>query len=78
MRQLRLDVLSWKAVLPQQGGGNMPEAVASLAAFVAHAPQGHVEGHVAAWLGAVVAAREEQGIAPVQFLELAKYLQSLL
>ncbi|MCY1559244.1 hypothetical protein D9M68_962600 [compost metagenome] len=56
----------------------MPEAVAGLPAFIAHAPQGHVEGHVAAWFGAVVASGEEQGIAPIQLLELAKNLQGLL
>ncbi|MNR48681.1 hypothetical protein D3C85_1679450 [compost metagenome] len=50
----------------------MAEAVAGLLAGIAHAPQGHVEGHVAPGLGAVVAAGEQQGIDarhPVQLLQ---------
>ncbi|MCY1530258.1 hypothetical protein D9M68_654380 [compost metagenome] len=64
MGELCLDVFLSKAMLAQGSGGDMAETVASLPAFVTHTAQGHVKGHVATRLGAVITAGEQLGINP--------------
>ncbi|MCY1305779.1 hypothetical protein D9M70_556040 [compost metagenome] len=66
-----------EAIFAQSGGRDVAETVAGLPAFVPHAPQCHVEGHVAAGLGAVIASGEEQGIGTGKGMELLQGGQGL-
>ncbi|MNG29210.1 hypothetical protein D3C84_1146000 [compost metagenome] len=59
MAQLGLDVVGVEAVFVEDGAGQVAEAVAGLAAFVAKPAEGHQEHGVAARLRGVAAAREQ-------------------